>query len=327
MYLILNPALRQANSGRFEQYFASGFTSGPRLFLKQLPSQENPCAFVDQGFFIWKSAVEQAFGVRTELSQELLRFRESALWREGYLFVDEFVPSDICMKLRALLYHPEEARTSFPIDSLLSNEDDASFFDDFIEDLLCSWSRQYLPHGIRLIPWRIYAYQTKSEAQNLSMRWHYDLDQPDHSLFLMLNLNTPSGQFCDFGTSFLDASQSMLLSSRTGYISTPLTHRVKNINEIDFGGQPLSVDMIRSKCGSVVAFQPGRVLHRGVNDPGGVRQSLHISASIVQDCDVPLLEVGSSSAPSRIPAISEIIQSVRSEEFFITPSPYFQKSF
>ena len=127
MYLILNPALRQANSGRFEQYFASGFTSGPRLFLKQLPSQENPCAFVDQGFFIWKSAVEQAFGVRTELSQELLRFRESALWREGYLFVDEFVPSDICMKLRALLYHPEEARTSFPIHSLLSNEDDASF--------------------------------------------------------------------------------------------------------------------------------------------------------------------------------------------------------
>ena len=45
-------------------------------------------------------------------------------------------------------------------------------------------------------------------------------------------LNTPSGQFCDFGTSFLDANQSMLLSSRTGYISTPLTHRVKNINEI-----------------------------------------------------------------------------------------------
>ena len=68
-------------------------------------------------------------------------------------------------------------------------------------------------------------------------------------------------------------------------------------------------------------------MHCGVNGPGGVRQSLHISASIVQDRDVPLLEVGSSSAPSRIPAISEIIQSVRSEEFFITPSPYFQKSF
>ena len=70
--------------------------------------------------------------------------------------------------------------------------------------------------------------------------------------FLMLNLNMPSGQFCDFGTSFLDASQCCFQVGLD--TSLLLTHRVKNINEIDFGGRPLSVDMIRSKCGSVLLF-------------------------------------------------------------------------
>ena len=85
--------------------------------------------------------------------------------------------------------------------------------------------------------------------------------------------------------------------------------------------------MIRSKCGSVVAFHPGRVLHRGVNDPGGVRQSLHISGLVVQDCDVPLLEVGSALLLQEFLLFLRLYNQFGVRSFFITPSPYFQKSF
>ena len=64
-----------------------------------------------------------------------------------------------------------------------------------------------------------------SQSSSASCKWHYDLEQPDTTVFMLLYLNDPISDSTGSpqndgwsGTAIIDAYQSMLVSSYSGYI-------------------------------------------------------------------------------------------------------------
>ena len=156
-----------------------------------------------------------------------------------------------------------------------------------------------------LLPWRFYYYDLGSSSKSQSNRWHYDLEIPDNTFFVMIYLNDAPG----FGTGIYDYHSSKTISQAHGYISSPPNYRASSLehyHQYDGVSNPLIVD---AKQGDMIFFCPSRCLHRGfipVNNVQYSRKVLHITFSILPRDEVaypsldPALDPYSLSDMSRV---------------------------
>lgn len=274
---------RLANVDRMNVEFAEIIKS--QCFCHQADSFSS--VFVDQGLYIWKHTLESSYP-RFPISPSVMNLRQSSLWKNGFVSQENFLDSSSCSALVSA-FDPNKP-CQLPSQNLIAS----------ITNSVQSWQDTYLPEGLVLIPWRSHVYMMNSTSSSASCKWHYDLEQPDTSVFMLLYLNDPftdtSGTEEDSawsGTAIIDAYQSMLVSSYSGYIGAPVAHRVDSFASQLFNPRPIETSVVAS-TGKALFFQPGRCLHRAHIPHSGDRYILHIAFTIAPS-DVLLHNVISNS--------------------------------
>ena len=188
---------RLSNVDRMNVVFAEIIKS--QCFCHQTDSSSS--VFVDQGLYIWKHTLESSFP-RFPISPSIMNLRQSSLWKNGYVSQDNFLDTAACAQLVSD-FNPSNP-CQLPTDNLIAN----------ISDSVKSWQNTFLPEGLALIPWRSHVYMMNSQSSSASCKWHYDLEQPDTTVFMLLYLNDPISDSISSpqndgwsGTSIIDAYQ------------------------------------------------------------------------------------------------------------------------
>ncbi len=266
-----------------------------RVYQKSQESfiSKNPeSLLVDHGFILWKTALENVFPVRPPLSQDWLRYKNSSIWKNGFSLFNTKLGIESIHKMNKLLIEGQkvlkeksngkELDVSYSVDRLFSTQRDYVIKE--IMNLVGLWESFYLPEGLTLIPWRFHAFTTlPCSRKSLSERWHYDTNTTDDIIFFMINL-TDCDKKDNAGTFFIDATNSAKISLFNDYISTPVDYRAPDSEVFGLPNDSKSISFIPASCGNLVAFHPGRTLHKGSRGSLGRRDNLHVSAIIVPKC-------------------------------------------
>lgn len=165
------------------------------------------------------------------------------------------------------------------LDEVFRESEKKEFVVKSVMNSLIKWENHFLPEGLMLLPWRIPIYTTLPGSNNISQRWHYDTNTTNDVIFFMLNLSDCEIDD-DAGTYFIDAFSSARISLENDYISAPVMHRASNLDP--FLDNTKTVNHQPSISGRLVAFQPGRTLHKGSCGKKGRRDNIHISTTVVQ---------------------------------------------
>ncbi len=285
--LVITPQERMERRNRFSSDFDSAISN--RKYIKTLSNSKTVC--VDQGFLIWKSILEKHYH-RAPASQDWLQFRNSSIWRNGHNHYHSVLDSSQINLLKNCILEGQAQLTeknlqtkdnqpSTSIENLIQNDSKRNAVIQTLSHSIGAWQNYFLPKNFCLIPWRAFSYTTFPETYSVSQKWHYDMNIPDNVVYFMLNLSDYD-ESIKSGTAFLSAEQSANLSMHSDYISAPVDFRINDFNElsgVDTHG--INAAFYPSTPGQLIAFQPGRALHKGVFNPKDRRDNIHISTTIV----------------------------------------------
>ena len=274
MELVIDPLKREEMKARWEELFRDRLFSSERVFMALGSDERNKCVCIDQGLWLWKSIAEDTFGSHFKPCEALFKLRKSLIWSQGFKINDNMIDKDECKLVEQMIF-PEGPNEGEACEEKIKSFEALSMVAKF----LASWEKQNIPEGYSVMPWKIGAYATNETTGGVSNCWHYDLDMAENVIFFMINLNGESEKNLG-GTYFLSNSDSLLLSSRSGYISTPLSYRSKSLKSINWTECNINPIYTQAKAGRVVAFMPSRSLHKGEYGAKNWRKNLHISVSI-----------------------------------------------
>ena len=225
--------------------------------------QVNGVSYIDNGYFTWKY-ISSSYYLYKSITLPWINFKKLPFYRQGYSIHEDVLSSSSCNEILELR---ENAQAINIVGSLLSN-----------------WESKYLPQGLSLVPYRSHIYDLPKDVDSASCFWHYDVEQPDNSIYFLIYLDDPKKAPQNAGGTFiLDTLNSAALSISTGYISSPIENRAYHLNQINpnIHINELFVDAIQ---GRMLSFMPSRCLHKGL--PSGEakfkRRALHISAQIFE---------------------------------------------
>ena len=257
--------------------------------------------YIDQGYQIWRSVFEKHY-LRPPLNEDWLKFRNSSIWRNGYSFCESGMSSQEIGLISRFILEGQDGIISEGVaedNSHMSlEEDNGQYFHSIPELALCDaqaddviglisrsilkWQNHFLSGELCVVPWRFFSYTTMPHAESYVQGWHYDVSSNEDVIYFMLNLSDACAGDENSGTSFLNATESFLLSNQTGYISSSIECRHDDLGEISGSTVcDLNQVFVPSKAGQLLAFQPGRSLHKGVFSSIKRRDNIHISATIV----------------------------------------------
>ncbi len=317
MKLVLSMHLRKKRSQFWRHKIYSDLISessaeGETVFTFKNSSipEDYEHSFIDQGYFLWKSALEQAYPNRFACNKSFHCFRHSTIWQKGFYAIDSSHSVKKCLEAQSILFGKEGSRKdpkNASIEEWCANKLERDWLKCFIQASLKEWSDNHLPPGLSLVPWRILAYTTNPQTLHESTNWHYDVNMPDNVIFFMLNLNESTSNQDPVGTHFLEANASKLLSITSGYTSLPIWERVSDLESVNSHGLSLIPDFIDSKAGRLLVFMPGRVLHKAEFGLLGFRDNIHISACIVNAEDDVMTPDGCIYKSEEVTAASSMI--------------------
>lgn len=326
MELILCPTERDTMKSNWDTLFRDRLFLSERIFLASGKKDNDKCGCIDQGLWLWKSISEFTFGHHLKPCDAFLNFRKSSIWLNGFQNLQNIFDSNECKSISDMLFL-EGKDCCNTQDENLKN----SFIVKKIETFLSSWECSYIPEGLSVMPWRVGAYATNHKTGGESNKWHYDLDMAENIVFFMINISG-DGSNSSGGTSFLSSSDSFLLSSQSGYISTPLPYRSESLEVINWTKCNIKPEWHPALSGTVLAFMPSRVLHKGDYGKEKWRQNLHLSISIVpSECQLSSsclseksnikFTIGDLSMHDRLNiALSDSVRSSHSSPYLVMPT-------
>ncbi len=154
-------------------------------------------------------------------------------------------------------------------------------YDDFQQQILTPvLQRVNQATGNNHLIYRVYSMYTFPSSESLSTNVHYDVHTPLHIPYAMLYLTEHSD---DSGsTSVYSFHDSEYISSKHGYISSPVQYRAQNLLEASNVFEDHSILDIKPlfdflEAGSLITFYPSRQLHKGNFPSIATRQVLHFS--------------------------------------------------
>lgn len=251
------------------------------------PFCDDKTILVSSGYNIWKSVVESTFPVNLPLSEAWLSYKNSSVWRNGFSASSSGISKELLEEIN-LVFHEGRAKlnqtertseSSFSINKIFS--DKTGWITGVIKDIIQAWESFYLPKDLILLPWRFHGYTTRPGSINPSLNWHYDTNITDNVLFFMLNL-TDCMDSDNAGTYFIDARRSAQISLVTDYISAPIMHRAEKLEYLGIHEESNNASFLPATAGNLVAFHPGRTLHKGSCGNVAQRDNLHIATIITE---------------------------------------------
>ena len=279
---------RHQKSLEFDELFTQKVKS--RIYRRGSPSSVP--TFVENGFVLWKSVLESIYPNQRPSLSEWVAYKSSSIYSRGFGLLDLGLGKDFVDNVEDALSawlrgrggekYVEQGNLSYSLAEIFEVESDLAFVLRSMRSLVEHWERIYLPEGLMLLPWRTHAYATMPDSSTESRKWHYDTNVTDDVVFFMFNL-TDCFSHEGAGTYFVEAARSSLASMASDYISVPTSMRAESLDSFDDSIGDSSVGFIPARAGALVAFHPGRVLHKGSFGSGGRRDNLHLSASIVSE--------------------------------------------
>ena len=259
------------------------------LIDKYYPSDVNPWSEDNSianesslGYFLYNRFLLAKSNVDTSLMSKILPMLEQALAEEHpFVFTERSEHTDLFW---------EQAQSSV-----------MSIFEQSPE-----FTQKYT-----LFPWRFYYYDLGIASKSQSNRWHYDLEIPDNTFFVMIYLNDAPG----FGTGIYDYHSSKIISQTHGYISTPPNYRASSLDYYHQYEGVCAPHTVDANKGDILFFCPSRCLHRGFIPTQHVnysRKVIHITFSVLPRSEVVYPSLDPSLDPYSLSDMSRVMPVGRS---------------